>query len=92
MLSGGLSRSTGGLVSSLGEGGPKGGGHIGEDIFKARLSRQVLIMTETILQKGTIIQKKIARVIRSVVIKEKGSLLLGAVSTESMRKMDGPQS
>ena len=77
---------------SLGEGGPKGGGHTGEEIFRARLSRQVLIMTEIILQKGTIMQKKMARVIRSVVIKEKGSLLLGAVSTESTRKMDGPQS
>ena len=68
---------------SLGTGWPKGGGHTGEDIFRARLSRQVLIITENILQNGTIIQKKIARVIRSVVIKEKGSLLLGAVSTES---------
>ena len=84
MLGVGPSWSTGELVvSTLGEGAPKGGGHIGEDIFRARLSRQVLIMTENILQNGTIIQKKIARVIRSVVIKEKGSLLLGAVSTES---------
>ena len=77
---------------SLGEGGPKGGGHTGEDIFRARLSRQVLIITENILQNGTIIQKKIARVTRSVVIREKGSLLLGAVSTESYRKSAGPQS
>ena len=77
---------------SLGKGGPKGGGHTGEEIFRARLSRQVLIMTEIILQKGTIMQKKMARVIRSVVIREKGSLLLGAVSTESTRKIDGPQS
>ena len=77
---------------SLGEGGPKGGGHIGEEIFRARLSRQVLIITEIILQKGTIMQKKMAKVIRSVVIREKGNLDLGAVSTESTRKIDGPQS
>ena len=93
MLGVGPSGSTGELVvSSLGEGGPKGGGHIGEDILRARLSRQVLTMTDTILKNGTIMQKNIARVIRRVVIKEKGSLLLGAVSTESTRKMEGPQS
>ena len=77
---------------SLGEGGPKGGGHIGEGILRARLIRQVLIITEIILQKGTIMQKKKANVRRSVVIREKGNLDLGAVSTESKRKTDGPQS
>ena len=80
------------MVSSLREGGPKGGGHIGEDILRARLSRQCLIMTDIILKNGTMMQKNNARVIRRHVIMERGSFVLGAVSTESTRKMDGPQS
>ena len=93
MLSGGPSGSSGELVVlSWMVGGPKGGGHIGEEIFRARLSLQWRTRVDTILKNGRHTQKNMPRVIRRQVIKERGSLDLGAVSTESTLKILGPQS
>ena len=93
MLSGGPSGSSGELVvSSWTVGGPKGGGHIGEEIFRARLSLQWRIRTDIILKNGRHMQKNMPRVISRQVIIERGSFDLGAVSTESTLKILGPQS